>query len=96
MRPALEFRRILYELKDIRARLMRGLELENGETILAAIDDLGNTVTALETAATAVATEVASLKSGSDETALASLNSRVAAVVTTLQGLATTQAAPIT
>ena len=68
--------------------------IELMEAILSALTDMEVAVTGLETAVTAVAAEVASLKSGDDETALAALVTRVNTATTTLNGLAPVETPP--
>lgn len=63
------------------------------EKIMSALDDLTATIGKIETAETVVADYVATLKAGSDETALAALNVRLTTIVTDLQELV--PAAPV-
>ena len=51
---------------------------------MSALDDMTKAVTALEVAATDVLSEIASLKTAENETALAALTSRVSQVTTNL------------
>lgn len=64
----------------------------NKEAIMAALDDMSNAVSALETAATAAVNEINTLKSGDDETALAALTARVSTVASNLSAAAPTPA----